>query len=212
MVLAAWAAAGTVVGARGGPVLSTLLPSLPARRPPTDAGRPALAPSPLVGAGPGLNGGVCAGRGREPPRPGLERPLQPQGLLCLQKQPELQLEFRKSQVGGGASSGGLEPALTPRCHSKSNGLTPQPCPAPSSHTQTLLFPAVSTPLSSLSSLPLLQPGLSPASHISPAVPLHLASPSPPTQNDLPPTPCAEQTLSGASLQEREPQDLVRARQ
>lgn len=53
--------------------------------------------------------------------PGLERPLRPQGLLCLQKQPELQLEFRKFQVGGGGLLQGPEPALSRSHHSKPRG-------------------------------------------------------------------------------------------
>lgn len=53
MVLAARAAAGTVVGAAGVQVLSTSLPSLPARRPPTGVGVAARAPSPFGGRGRG---------------------------------------------------------------------------------------------------------------------------------------------------------------
>ena len=67
--------------------------------------------------------------------PGLKRPLGPQGLLCLQKQPELQLKLRKSQVGGGWLLQGLEPAPAQSCHSKprespAHGLKPWPTPSP----------------------------------------------------------------------------------
>lgn len=70
--------------------------------------------------------------------PGLKRPLRPQGLLCLPKELERQLELRKSRVGGGRFRHGAGACTDPKPPLRAWGsLRPGPCPAPSAPSPVL---------------------------------------------------------------------------
>lgn len=142
MVPAARAGAGTVLGASGVPGLSTSLPSLPARRPPLTWGRLPGPLAPLGGVARAEWRCVCPER-EGAAWPGLKRPLRPQGFLCLQKQPGLQPELRKSQVGGGWLLQGLERALTQSCHSEPRESPAQGPQAPAQPCTLTPHPAAS---------------------------------------------------------------------
>lgn len=107
-----------------------------------------------------LNGGVCTeGGGSARPGPAGKGPLQPQGLLCLQKQPELQLEFRKSPVGGVAElvqTWSCHPATLDRrqwpllslsCTLAHNPVLPQPKSNPKSSATCFPFCSMAVPAS-----------------------------------------------------------------
>lgn len=159
MVLAARAAAGSVVGLLGSRAYQPRCPASKPGGPPTDVG--GGCPGPLAPFGGGARAEwrcVCPEREGDA-WPGLRRPLQPQGLLCMQKELERQLELRKSRVGGGWLLQALEPAQTQSRHSKPREararwpearalpctLTPHPSHSPLTclHLQHA-FPCVST--------------------------------------------------------------------
>lgn len=141
MVLAARAAASTVVGASGVPVLSTLLPSLPARRPPTDVGHPAPAPSPLGGAGPGLNRGVCAQRGREPPGLGSRGPSNHKGFFACRS--DQRCSWNSGNLRWAAPPGAgacTDPKLPLQAQGSLSLMASRPSPAWHPHPTRKFFP------------------------------------------------------------------------
>ena len=155
----------TVVGAGGGQVLLTSMPAGPASQsggPPTNVGS-----APLEG-GARLNGGVCAREGgKESPRLGSRGPSDHKGSFACRSCSWNPGNIRWVEGGssGAQSLHWPEAARLSRGKPESNSLTPQPCPAPSSHTNTLLPPTTPAPVSHL------QPWLSclMALHLHPAL-------------------------------------------